>query len=176
MKTCKKCGILKELKFFHKNRTYKDGHENKCKLCRDYYKINKEKLLSYQKSYDSTHLENRKDYRKAYRSKNKIQSTERSRIRYNNDIEYKIKSTIRVRIYNALKENKSNKSIEYLGCTIQEYKQYLESKFTSEMNWDNYGSYWEIDHIYPLSKGGSFHYTNTQPLTINENRTKSDKI
>ena len=43
------------------------------------------------------------------------------------------------------------------------------------MNWDNYGSYWEIDHIKPLSKGGSFHYTNTQPLTVKENRRKGAK-
>ena len=44
------------------------------------------------------------------------------------------------------------------------------------MNWGNYGTYWEIDHTFPLSKGGSFHYTNTQPLTIEENRSKGNKI
>ena len=44
------------------------------------------------------------------------------------------------------------------------------------MNWNNYGTYWEIDHIYPISKGGSFHYINTQPLTVLENQVKSNKI
>ncbi len=34
----------------------------------------------------------------------------------------------------------------------------------------------EIDHIHPLSKEGSFHYTNTQPLTVKDNRIKSNKI
>jgi len=53
---------------------------------------------------------------------------------------------------------------------------YLEQQFTLNMNWDNYGKYWEVDHIYPLSKGGSFNYKNTQPLTINENRVKSNKL
>ena len=43
------------------------------------------------------------------------------------------------------------------------------------MSWENYGIYWEIDHIKPLSKGGSFHYKNTQPLTIPANRSKSNK-
>jgi 5-methylcytosine-specific restriction endonuclease McrA len=51
---------------------------------------------------------------------------------------------------------------------------YLESQFTTDINWENYGIYWEIDHIKPLSKGGSFHYTNTQPLTISENLSKSN--
>jgi 5-methylcytosine-specific restriction endonuclease McrA len=44
------------------------------------------------------------------------------------------------------------------------------------MNWDNYGKIWEVDHIYPTSKGGSFHYMNTQPLLISENRKKSNKL
>ena len=63
-----------------------------------------------------------------------------------------------------------------MGCNYETYKQHLESLFTDEMNWGNYGDYWEIDHILPLSKGGSFHYTNTQPLTVLENRKKGNKL
>ena len=61
---------------------------------------------------------------------------------------------------------------------MNEYKIYLEKRFDQHMTWDNYGKdgYWEIDHTHPLSKGGSFHYTNTQPLSIIENREKGDKI
>ena len=44
------------------------------------------------------------------------------------------------------------------------------------MCWSNYGGYWEIDHIIPISKGGIFHYSNTQPLPVNKNREKSDRI
>jgi hypothetical protein len=32
------------------------------------------------------------------------------------------------------------------------------------MNCENYGEVWEVDHIIPLSKEGSFNYKNTQPL------------
>jgi 5-methylcytosine-specific restriction endonuclease McrA len=88
----------------------------------------------------------------------------------------KVLNSIRVRLNQCLTKNKNYKSIEYLGCSIQEYKLYLEQQFTPEMIWENYGTYWEIDHIVPLSKGGSFHYTNTQPLTITENRKKSNKL
>ena len=55
------------------------------------------------------------------------------------------------------------------------YIDYLENKFTTGMSWDNLGE-WEIDHILPVSKGGSFHYTNTQPLWMRENRQKSNKL
>ena len=44
------------------------------------------------------------------------------------------------------------------------------------MTWDNYGSYWEIDHLKPLSKNGSFDYTNTRPLSVTENRKKYNKL
>ena len=53
---------------------------------------------------------------------------------------------------------------------------FLEKQFDDKMSWDNHGTYWEIDHIKPLSKGGSFHYTNTQPLIWEDNRSKSAKL
>jgi hypothetical protein len=68
---------------------------------------------------------------------------------------------------------------------MEEFKLYLESKFTPEMSWDNYGTYWSIDHIYPLSKFNleckeeqlkAVHYTNLQPLPVIENIKKSNKI
>jgi hypothetical protein len=68
---------------------------------------------------------------------------------------------------------------------MEEYTQYLESQFTPEMNWDNYGEYWEIDHIKPIASFDlnieenlytCFYYLNTQPLEKTQNREKSDKI
>ena len=49
------------------------------------------------------------------------------------------------------------------------------------MNWDNYGSYWEIDHIKGIEKfnfkykkqvAECWNYKNLRPLTIEENRTR----
>lgn len=59
--------------------------------------------------------------------------------------------------------------------------------FDGNMSWDNYGIYWEIDHIIPLSlcksddpKSSEFLWfwrlDNLQPLTINENRSKGSKV
>jgi hypothetical protein len=53
------------------------------------------------------------------------------------------------------------------------------------MSWSNHGTIWEIDHIKPVSsfdltdedqQKQCFHYTNLQPLTKKENRTKSNKL
>jgi len=73
-------------------------------------------------------------------------------------------------------KSKSKRTNEYLGCSYEEYSLYLEKQFTEEMTWENYGTYWEIDHTIPLSKGGNFHYSNTTPMRISENRSKGNKI
>jgi hypothetical protein len=83
----------------------------------------------------------------------------------------------------ALKNNKTQSSIEYLGCDIIIYKLYIEGQFHPEMSWDNYGE-WEIDHIIPVKYKKPtieqqivrLHYTNTQPLWKDENMRKSNKL
>jgi hypothetical protein len=74
--------------------------------------------------------------------------------------------------------------LEKLGCSFEEFKIYLESKFESWMSWENYGKYngelnygWDIDHINPLSNAKTeeeiynlSHYTNLQPLCSKINR------
>lgn len=64
-----------------------------------------------------------------------------------------------------------------LGCSSKELRQHLESQFKEGMNWDNYGSYWVIDHVKPLSKFGreACHYTNLQPLEKEANIIKGDR-
>ena len=133
-----------------------------------HYQKNKAKRLALTKESKK----NRKEEVKAYDNEWKKQKR-------NNNPEQKIREAIRTRINKAVRDgfqNKNNSSIDELGCSIKEYFIYLEQRFDSNMNWSNYGSYWEIDHIQPLSKGGSFHYTNTQPLSVTENRVKGNKI
>jgi hypothetical protein len=181
MKTCKRCNIEKPLNQYWKRKGEKDGLHRYCVSCqktegKQYYSTHKEehnarstKWISKNKEKHSKmvndHYHNNKDYYREW-NQNKMDT----------DPLFRLRHAINALINHHLKEGKSQSSIEYLGCTIQEYKTYLEPMFTPEMNWDNYGSYWEIDHIYPLAKGGSFYYTNTQPLTVNDNRTKSDNI
>jgi hypothetical protein len=181
MKKCKKCGVKKPLNEYCKRKEEKDGLHRYCKVCmrqrlKNEYNKDKEKHLKRTRKYQENNREYFRNKSNNHYHTKKEYYREWNRNKYSTDPLFRLRHAINALINHHLKEGKSQSSIEYLGCTIQEYKQYLEPMFTPEMNWDNYGTYWEVDHIYPLAKGGSFHYTNTQPLTIPDNRTKSDNI
>jgi len=101
---------------------------------------------------------------------------------------FKIKQNISRRIRHLLTKSNSIKkdsTIEYVGCTTEELKEYIESLMTNKMKWDNYGKIWEIDHIMPCSSidhtdqqqvKRCWHYTNLRPITIYQNRSKHAKI
>jgi hypothetical protein len=106
--------------------------------------------------------------------------------RYHNStpLEKRIKRNLRSRLNKALQGNyKTGSAVRDLGCSIEELKKYLESKFQDGMTWDNYGQ-WHIDHIRPLC---SFnlqdpeelkkvcHYSNLQPLWAKDNLDKRNK-
>lgn len=104
----------------------------------------------------------------------------------------KLASRLRSRLYSALiGKIKKGSAVKDLGCSIEEARIYIESKFYTcptsnrQMTWNNYGNGgWEIDHIIPLSKldltnleefKKGCHHTNLQPLWCSENRKKSAK-
>lgn len=71
-----------------------------------------------------------------------------------------------------------NKSDWLLGCQVEDYIIYLESTWSPGMDWNNWGTHWQIDHIEPCHTFDlddeddllrCFHYTNTHPVTITEN-------
>lgn len=62
-----------------------------------------------------------------------------------------------------------------LGCTVAEALAHIESLFRPGMTWDNHGA-WHVDHRRPLSRGGSWHYTNLQPLWAEENFAKGASV
>lgn len=65
---------------------------------------------------------------------------------------YKIDNHMRSLIWAALKKNKGGRKWESLvGYTSRDLIERLESQFDDKMSWDNYGSYWWIDHIIPKS-------------------------
>lgn len=79
--------------------------------------------------------------------------------------------------------------ILYLGCSVRELMNHLESKWSKcDVNvcWKNYGIRWQIDHIAPVSVLKHDHseatlkkicnYNNLQPLSCSQNASKKDDI
>lgn len=151
-----------------------------------YYKENKETILEkklndptrkeYSKKYYQTNKEQRLEYSKKYFSSNKEKQYNYKKKKKSEDINFRILENLRSRLSNALKGRIKNSTIEELGCSIEEFKIHLEKQFDENMTWENYGTYWEVDHIQPLSKGGTFHFTNTQPMHYSENRSKGNRV
>ena len=78
---------------------------------------------------------------------------------------------------------KTQSTLSMLGYTSEQLKQRIECQFTFNMDWSNYGSYWEIDHRKPVAmfdKQTPAHIVNAlcnlQPLPITINRQKSKKF
>jgi hypothetical protein len=102
-----------------------------------------------------------------------------------NDPNFRIASTLRCRTRSALRgKAKHETTMSLLGCSMEDFRIYLESRFKQGMTWENYGSFWEIDHIIPcalfdLSKPDHqkrcFHFSNHDPLTVSKNRKKHIK-
>lgn len=148
---------------------------------------NKDKYNSLSKDWYFKNIDRKKQYIKDNKEKFSKIFNDRRRERYSSDINYKIATNLRNRIKSALrrKSNKS-KSSTLLGCSIQELKLHLESKFKQGMSWDNYNYRgWHIDHIKPCAsfdltkleeQKKCFHYTNMQPLWAFENLSKGAKL
>jgi len=185
-------------KIAKRNKKYLAKPENKkksLKYAKEYRDKNKAKVAKYQKDYQGKNRERFAKYNKEYQDKNKEkinkQTSKYQRNRRKTDINFRITNNLRRRIGQALKINsKSKRTIELLGCSIEQLKQHLEEQFVEGMNWDNYGGGWNgkkewvIDHIKPcvlfdLSKPEEqlkcFNYTNLQPMWAEDNLRKSDK-
>ena len=160
-----------------KSKKYRDENiENSKKYAKEYYLKNSDKL---------------KDKAKSYYTDNKsaitIQKRNYSAIKRKTDPVYKLKELVKTSIRQAFKKvgkQKNNRTEIILGCSIDEFRQHLESKFEIWMTWENHGLYngtenygWDIDHIIPLKTTMTeddvitlCHFTNLQPLCSYINR------
>ncbi len=147
-----------------------------CKNCYDkqYKIINRDAEKERNKSYYAYNKEEIKAKKRSYVRKKKL-----------SDPLFKLKENLRTRLVKAVNRNqKAGSAVTDLGCSIQEFKTYLESKFQPGMSWDNWPrDGWHIDHIVPLCKFDltntielrkACHYTNLQPLWASQNLAKRD--
>lgn len=130
----------------------------------------KESLLKW-------HLKNptwRTEYRRKYNKKRRSSA------------KGKLSDNMSTRMYQFLKSNKNNQHWEsFVSYTLNDLKDHLEKQFKDGMTWENYGVYWEVDHIIPIAVFNfnspedidfkkCWALSNLQPLGKRLNRIKKD--
>lgn len=169
---------------------------------------NKASRKIYNKKYQAEHPEeckrNGENYRKrdperkkemarirAKRHRDKGLLKQRHAIRYASDVQYNLAVRLRNRIRMAFHKAKNGArkhdcTIKLLGCSYDEFRKHIESKFTFGMSWQEVleGKI-HIDHIKPISSFDltdplqqklAFSFQNCQPLWAAENLEKGCKI
>jgi hypothetical protein len=190
-KKCNKCLCEKTLDSFYLIKS-SNNYRNTCKIC---FIDNKKK--NYHSNIEDIRLKAKKKQR-IYRTKNpeiienyKVIKNEIKRERRKKDPLFKLEDNIRSLIAGSFKKKsirKNTKTQNILGCTIDDFKKHIESKWESWMTWENHGKYninyktWQLDHIKPVSLALSKeelikinNYTNFQPLEAMANLKKSNK-
>lgn len=148
-----------------------------------YYKNNPEKIKAYQEQ----NKEKRKVYMIGYQKQNKEKTNKLRSERRKTDPNFKIITSLRSQQNRAIKRNqKTGSTIDYLGCSIEYFKKYIEDQFVEGMSWDNWSmDGFHLDHQIPLSivdlndesdLRHVLHYTNLQPMFASENIRKSNKL
>ena len=203
MKKCNKCSKEKDFNNFYKKKTSNDGYNNICIECRkEYNKDKKEDIQNYYLENKEQYQESSKKYYENNKEKHILKSiewqknnpessksTQNKWNKYNREYfkkwrknqwddnpNFRLRIILGNRLNECLKKSKTNKNsniISLLGCTLKECKLHLEKQFLPEMNWENHGKIWEVDHKIPCSlfdltkeekQKECFHFSNLQPL------------
>jgi hypothetical protein len=171
LKCCPECRKLSNLAWYAKNK------EKSISRSLERYHSNKEEIKKQRKISNLNKTPEQK--RKSRDRKNKYR-----RERYANDINFRLSLKLRARISRTIKSHSESLTNNF-GCTIDELKTHLQSKFLPGMTWDNYGKHgWHIDHIKPLENFDltredevkkACKYTNLLPRWASDNHKKSNK-
>ena len=142
-----------------------------------YYQIHKKETQKHNQEY---YMKNKEKIIKQQRQYEKNRRIENPKYKLNKNISRSIRYSL-----NNKKENIHWESL--VDFTLKDLIKHLEKQFTQEMSWDNYGSYWHIDHEIPKSVFNFDSYNqldfkrcwalkNLRPLEKTRNIKKQDKI
>ena len=196
-KVCSKCHQEKSIdQYYFRKETNK--YRNYCIVCftqkQRKYRVNNYEVVKINKRKSLLkHFETYQTYHKNYQLTHKLECLRNNlkykKKKYTNPV-YKFIQNIRNRTREGIKNNrtptkKSQKTRDLLCCDWVYAKKHLEKQFRDGMTWENHGKVWHIDHIIPLAffdmsddteQKLANHYGNLQPLFVNENLIKSNKI
>lgn len=135
--------------------------------------------------YDTRYREKHREYLSKRRKSKKVRqmSNKRAKEIYWKSERKRVELILRAIIVQAVRKVKTSersRAKDLLGCSVSDFKRYLESKFEGGMSWGRFSEI-HIDHIKPCAafdlldenqQKECFHYTNLQPLWASDNIKK----
>lgn len=183
-----RAGVETERRWREKNRKtinarakkWRSENPEKARLCRERYlsthptvkAVRTETTLAKQKEWKKEHPDRVKAWRE------KTRTSPKGKLNHN----------IGVSVRKALHGEKLGRQWRALvDFTVDQLKNHLEKRFEPGMTWENYGTFWEIDHKIPVSV---FNFSkpedidfrlcwslkNLQPLESKQNRCKGTRL
>ena len=102
------------------------------------------------------------------------------------DPTYRLKLCIRANTARVFRGRiKTERSGALLGCTTTAARKWIESQLPPGWSWNNYGTVWNIDHVYPIAAANLnapierlavCNYRNLRPLASSANAAKGDSV
>jgi len=190
-KQCKKCRYEYQLK--HKNESRNDSTVIKtCNMCNASKFVTlfmKSRNRCLQCDADSKKNDKQREMSNNYKKNNRDKINAYQNQRRNNDSNIRIRETYATYLSHLINtERNCIKLLKVLNCEKETFKKWIQFQFDSNMNWDNYGKYWQFDHVMPciqydltddLQLNRCYNYINIQPIETNLNKkklTKSDGL
>lgn len=181
-----KTGICYKCKSEQNKRNRKNNPDKLKEISRRSYILNREKKLLYCKKWSEENKEKSNEIKKQWKIRNKDKVKKYNHLYNKKKREnpyFRLSKNISKAIWECLKGNKNHKSwLIYVDYSLDDLIKHLEDRFKNGMNWDNYGSYWHLDHIKPLSWFNlesefkeAWSLSNLQPLEAKVNYSKSNR-
>lgn len=174
--------------------------------CKAYYGKNREAIKAKSSEWYNDNLKRGRESRRRYEREHRAMARERFELWYEEnkdaaraqrkasyeknktDPKFRLNLNMGGAMNRGLRSGKMGVHWEDMAPFIlSELIPHLESQFTPEMNWDNYGTYWHVDHRIPLSLWdfesptdpqfkACWSLENLRPLEAKANIRKSNKL
>jgi len=187
-KTCTKCGADKDLSEYHRDKSRKTGYTESCKDCKNaviakYIQSHRKEAAARARKYRADNYEEVVRKQKEYRDKNKEKINKRKSEAYKKLTKEQYRKMLdRQNRWNQenkeiIKERKMRRKILKLSNGIfnilpKEIKRLYNSECVFCKNKNDI----TLDHVIPLTRGGTHSVGNLQPLCKSCNSSKNNKL